>query len=114
VQMKTPARNGPSARRTPRAYNEGKEFLGTSAYLQQRWSTCTRNPATVGRCRAPRERLARLHQTWSFRERAEWFFAKFGIGDVVRGDQLRRPRFLPILGTATGDWEIPWTTWAGR
>jgi lipoprotein-anchoring transpeptidase ErfK/SrfK len=87
----------------PRAYNEteywDERISNSGEYVHE-------NPATVGAQGATNVSHGCINLSLAS---AQWFFAKFGIGDVVEVTNSGGP-ILPIWDRY-GDWEIPWTTW---
>jgi lipoprotein-anchoring transpeptidase ErfK/SrfK len=87
----------------PRAYNEtefwDERISNSGEYVHE-------NPATVG----AQGSLNVSHGCINLSSaNAQWFFARFGIGDVVEVTNSGGP-ILPIWDRY-GDWEIPWSTW---
>ena len=87
----------------PRAYNEtefwDERISNSGEYVHE-------NPATVGAQGALNVSHGCINLSSA---NAQWFFARFGIGDVVEVTNSGGP-ILPIWDRY-GDWEIPWTTW---
>jgi lipoprotein-anchoring transpeptidase ErfK/SrfK len=87
----------------PRAYNEtefwDERISNSGEYVHE-------NPATVGVQGAANVSHGCINLSSA---NAQWFFAKFGIGDVVEVTNSGGP-ILPIWDRY-GDWEIPWSTW---
>ncbi|HEY3611215.1 MAG TPA: Ig-like domain-containing protein [Pseudonocardiaceae bacterium] len=87
----------------PRAYNEteywDERISNSGEYVHE-------NPATVGAQGAVNVSHGCINLSLAS---AQWFFGKFGIGDVVEVTNSGGP-ILPIWDRY-GDWEIPWSTW---